>query len=152
MTKNFHYENIFLTDDFLDKIFMTWVYEESREDCFKKIELNWEIQMKWNEMKCLYSPPTLMIYFNFFNIEFLYYNIPPKKWILDPIFIHWKMILSFIEVILVAIQKSLSTFFFTSDPLRNYLFLKISFHFRPNYNLCKKNISTLDPTLISTKK
>ena len=117
-------------------------------------KLNWIEKCKWNEMKwnaCILRQHwwiiSIFLTLNFYTITF-----PPKKWILDPIFIHWKMILSFIEVILVAIQKSLSTFFFTSDPLRNYLFLKISFHFRPNYNLCKKNISTLDPTLILTKK
>ena len=67
-------------------------------------------------------------------------------------------ILSFIEVILVTIQKSLSTSFFTSDPLT--IFFSNQFplqtqlkslqekylHLRPNFNLYKKIISTSDPT------
>ena len=61
-------------------------------------------------------------------------------------------ILSFIEVILVTMQKSLSTLFFTSDPLTNYFFFKLVSTLDPTKISAKKKIPTLVPTLLSTKK
>ena len=95
------------------------------------------MKLKGNEMKCLYSPPTLMNHFNFLNIELSYYNIPPQEINFRPN--------------LYSLKED--TFLYRGDSCYNP---KIPFHFifhiRPIDNFFFKLVSTLDPTKISARK